>query len=79
MRSARTSANAVSKNKVGYTVENWNSHKSSGGHTQQVALKEERQRLEARIKAKDPTLTKSDRKAAKVMGRNQVRRFLAYH
>ena len=74
MRASRGHANAMGTlgKTVGFTLENWSVHKTSGSHKQQVALREESQKLNARIKSNDPTLKKKDRAGAKANKRAQV-------
>ena len=57
---------------VGFTLEYWSAHKTCGRHKQQAALREESQRMDARIKSNDPTLKKKDREGCKANKRIQV-------
>ena len=63
----------MAKEKNGFTMENWTSHKSTSHHAQQLGLREEARRLDARVKANDPKLSKKAKMAHKMNARNQVR------
>ena len=72
MRPLRAHANSVAKNKIGFTFECWTVHKACGRHMQQLSLKEEGNRLDVRIKAKDPNLSEKERRSHKANAKNQV-------
>ena len=72
MRPKRNHANSVANNKIGFTVEYWTAHKTCGKHMQQLVLKEEAKRLDARTKTNDPKLLEKVRRAHKANARNQV-------
>ena len=72
MRASRGHAMSTLGKTVGFTFEYWSAHKTCGRHKQQAALREESQRLDARIKSNDPTLKKKDRTGHKANKKNQV-------
>ena len=73
MRPKRTPANSMAKEKTGFTMESWTGQKACGQHAQQLALREEARRLDARVKANDPKLPKKAKMAHKMNARDQVR------
>ena len=72
MRASRShAANTLGKT-VGFTLEYWSAHKTCGRHKQQASLREESQRMDARIKSNDPTLRKKDKEGCNANKRVQV-------